>query len=520
MTDTGILIRLKKHVSLFLLTIVLIACVALALKPLLLLAEPVQGKGSQPPGKGAEQKPEADEPYPMTPAIIVKFREDTQIRLRGKQFVTLGDERRSATQLDPSHIADQVSTFNQIVAAAPITDVARLFLLPEEELDQERRQAQKMSGRKLADLNLYYRLSIDPNRNPDSLLKPVDSLDIIEHAYLEPRITLAGEMNPSSMTPDLTLEQSYLNPAPQGIDAHYAWSVPGGQGEGVKVIDIETGWNFSHEDLPPPFYRVGLRLPLLRARNHGTAVLGQLVGVDNGFGVIGIANQARAGAVSWIGIGVAAAINLAAGQLSPGDVILVEVQLQGPKTQQLCACACQQFEYVPVEYYSAEFAAISHATARGIIVVEAAGNGSMNLDHPVYQGRFNRSVRDSGAILVGAGEPSTGLPTCWTNYGWRVDVHGWGEGIVTAGYGDVELNGRNEDQFYTRRFAGTSGASPMIAGAAAVIQGVRRAQGAPPLSPIHMRDLLIQTGTPQGESEKQIGSQPDLRRALEALASL
>ena len=68
-----------------------------------------------------------------------------------------------------------------------------------------------------------------------------------------------------------------------------------------------------------------------------------------------------------------------------------------------------------MEYWQANFDAIKTATANGKIVVEAAGNGSMNLDNSIYKNLFNRSYRDSGAILVGAGTSSTPhSPMCWT----------------------------------------------------------------------------------------------------------
>ena len=499
------LTQLKISRKFLLLTIAILATVAFVSTPSTFFAESV--------GESLSSR-----------AIIIKFREGAHVRLRDGRFVRLADDpsrqlrlRNQPSQPDAQRLASQVSLINQIVAAKPGLDVSRLFLPPEERLDHERQEAEQMSRHALADLNLYYRLTVSSGADVGWLLEELSALDIIEHAYLEPRIELAGRNSRLPRSPDFRPEQGYLNPAPLGLDAYYAWNLPGGRGEGVKIIDVETGWNLTHEDLPPTFYRAGLKLTALEARNHGTAVLGQLVGVDNGYGIIGIAHHARAGVVSWVGIGVAAAINLAAAKLDPGDIILIEVQAQGPATGQPCACGCQQFESVPVEYHPAEFDAIRQATARGLIVVEAAGNGSVYLDHPAYQGRFDRQVRDSGAIIVGAGEPYTALPMCWTNYGSRVDVHAWGESIVTTGYGDLNPSVRNEDQYYTRRFAGTSGASPIVAGAAAIIQGVRRAQGAPPLTSIELRALLTQTGTVQGESEKHLGPRPDLRKALDAV---
>ena len=46
---------------------------------------------------------------------------------------------------------------------------------------------------------------------------------------------------------------------------------------------------------------------------------------------------------------------------------------------------------------------ISIASASGIVVVETAGNGGEDLDHSAFGGAFDRSVRDSGALIVGAG---------------------------------------------------------------------------------------------------------------------
>ena len=41
------------------------------------------------------------------------------------------------------------------------------------------------------------------------------------------------------------------------------------------------------------------------------------------------------------------------------------------------------------------FHAIQTAVAQGFVVVEAAGNGNVNLDQPACDGLFDRTVRDS-----------------------------------------------------------------------------------------------------------------------------
>ena len=41
--------------------------------------------------------------------------------------------------------------------------------------------------------------------------------------------------------------QKYPDPAPVGVDAHYAWLYIGGDGEGVTFVDIEYGYDYDHE---------------------------------------------------------------------------------------------------------------------------------------------------------------------------------------------------------------------------------------------------------------------------------
>jgi serine protease len=44
-------------------------------------------------------------------------------------------------------------------------------------------------------------------------------------------------------------KQGYLDAAPTGVDVRYAWGFPGGDGEGVNMVDMEQGWDLEHEDL-------------------------------------------------------------------------------------------------------------------------------------------------------------------------------------------------------------------------------------------------------------------------------
>lgn len=322
--------------------------------------------------------------------------------------------------------------------------------------------------------------------------------------------------------------QRYLEASPEGIGARHAWTIPGGRGQGVRIVDVEFGWNFDHEDLREN--QLGVFYGTNADADHGTAVLGIFSGDRNGFGVTGIAADAVVSAASaryddsedkW---DAADAIRAAAERLKPGDVILLEMHAPGPH-----ATGVGQQGFIPVEYWQPEFAAIRYAGSRGIHVVEAAGNGGEDLDHPDYKGAFSRAVRDSGAILVGGGASShQDAPRSrlsWSNYGSRVDVQGWGEDIVTTGgrsapnYHDLR-DDPDPSRCYTQTFGGTSGASPIIVGAVACLSGILAAAHRPSPSPAAMRRLLVETGAPQqdgphGPASQHIGPLPDLRRAVE-----
>jgi hypothetical protein len=93
--------------------------------------------------------------------------------------------------------------------------------------------------------------------------------------------------------------------------------------------------------------------------------------------------------------------------------------------------------------------------------------------------RLNRSsgdFLDSGAILVGAANAT--LPhdrAGFSSFGSRIDCYAWADSIVSAGHGDLAGTGNTS---YTSTLGGTSGASPIITGAALLLQGVYAASGA------------------------------------------
>ncbi|NVJ10049.1 S8 family serine peptidase [Myxococcus sp. AM001] len=475
--------------------------------------------------------------------IVVKFHEGSRVRLRDQQLVALTSDRDAAERsllagrgLGDARLEADLGHVTSLLERAPRTGaIARLFDEAESTLEARKAAGERQSGEQLADLNLYFEVPLMPGTTSErvtDLVAALNALDGVEVAYAEPPpepamvnfgmdaavrgLLAAADIPPT--TPSYENNQGYLNAAPGGVNARYAWTVPGGQGQNVKVVDIEGGWRTTHEDMPVLFHTGGTQYADRGWRDHGTAVLGEIVGTRNAYGVTGIAHQARAGYESIGAQSTASAITKAATAAGLGGIVLIELHARGPADGTACTCNTGQCNYIAMEYWQANYDAIKTATANGVIVVEAAGNGSADLDASAYGSAFNRNIRDSGAIFVGGSTATTRSPMCWTNFGSRVDVHGWGERVYSMGYGNVFGSSYGEDQFYTSSFSGTSSASPIVVGAAASAQGVALANGRR-LTSVQMRSLLRANGTPQAANARQIGPLPDLAKALPKVIS-
>ncbi len=431
-------------------------------------------------------------------SLIVKFAEGIQVRL------DRGELSASAPGLD--------RLLAELRGLAPDATLDRLFRRPEATYDAQRRLGEARTGKRLADLNNYYLLRLDAPVGAKRSALVCDLLN--RHALVEIAYVPAPAADPNNCvdeapaTPDWTNNQSYEEPAPVGIDAAAAWAF-GDLGRGHPyywVIDVEQGWNVEHEDLNIDIDDV-LNGPYdNEKRDHGTAVLGEIAGCDSGFGMTGIVPAVTLKTVDWnLEPTIADAFDIAASYLTAGEVYLIEIQTWGG------------WGYLPMEYEQANFDAIELHTALGVVVVEAGANGSQDLDDQFRYGQlFDRSYRDSGAILVGAGTPSNHAPEYFTNYGSRIDCQGYGSGVYSTGYGDLwepEI-----DQAYTNSFSGTSSASPIVTGAAAATFLLNLEATGRVLTPFEVRDLLSTHGTPQGAPQsKPIGVLPDLAEIVQNL---
>lgn len=366
--------------------------------------------------------------------------------------------------------------------------------------------------------------------------------------------------------------QLHLQPAPPavapgGINAPAAWPRPGGNGAGIRFVDVERGWLLDHEDLPPNLNSPGPGPLLLHGANdawsdyHGTAVLGILCAMDDTFvnavgggnavGGVGIAPRAEGYVSSWFegydeleGFELAnhaEAIRVATVHLTtlrlgpipspPGDVLLLEAQLEDP------ANAAMRW---PLDADPGIAAQVGLATAAGITVVEAGGNGD-GAGNYLDTGAEPPALGDSGAILVSAAHIVAGeiVPMSYAPRGPRVNCFAWGFGLNTCWADGGGTNTLYTPAPSTPAFDGSSAAAAVVAGAAIVLQGMARhhrstpvpgeiplVTAETPLTPNQMRLALSHErwNTPPANASgtglpHPIGRMPDLARLIVALGA-
>lgn len=306
-------------------------------------------------------------------------------------------------------------------------------------------------------------------------------------------------ISPPAATPNYEPNQGYLDSA-QGINARYAWS-KGIYGAGIKVADIEFGWNVNHEE----FVGSGFTRHLTDLDDdHGTAVVGMLLARNNGTGVTGAIHQASVRGYSTRGGGTSNAIVEAAQWLSAGDVLLVELQV-GTES---AACSDAN-KYGPADYSPSIWNAVKAAVDAGIMVVAAAGNGGCNTNlYQNYKG-------DNGSIMVGAGNRERSWLS-YSTHGSRVNLQGWGDwSVYSTGYGRLITVDGDLNRTYTHQFSGTSSASPIVVSAVALVQSYAKQKYGITLTLAQMRSLLINTGRAQtGSTSQSIGPLPNVRAAF------
>jgi len=300
------------------------------------------------------------------------------------------------------------------------------------------------------------------------------------------------------------------------IDAPEAWNA-GYEGEGAKVFILDNGIDAEKADLAP-----NLKTSLCKSFvpgedwniqpgnyfNHGTHVAGIIAAADNSVGVIGVAPKAEiiavkvlseysgSGAFSWINEGIVYAadngadvINMSLGAVlnKNGFVYDEDGNLIGrysPKSIQ--------------EVIHAQQRAIDYAYKNGVTIVVAGGNDYMNADGNgstiVLPADLNKVIAVSATAPEGwAYDQNTNLDVIasYSNTGRSlIDVAAPGGDFDFPGslysYDMVLSTGSGNSYYFA---AGTSMASPHVAGVAALIVG----KNGGPMSPIEVTKQLLKT---------------------------
>lgn len=367
------------------------------------------------------------------------------------------------------------------------------YSISPEKLNAYYEKAKQNLKKNLSDPRTLFEFHLNADEDIQSVKKEIETrMSAIKYVSIPPKLSLPA-------VPDFQPTQLYLYDQEPGIHAQEFWNAYSVYGAGVKVCDIEYTFNDLHDDLPtvtiigPQPEDPGF------GPDHGTAVLGEIGSLNDGVGTTGIAYQSQlffSGAYYDQTYFLEEALINTMNELDPGDIVLIEQQIAGPDANP---------DYVPVEWYEPYYDAIQLISGNGLIVVEAAANGNQDLDDPIFSmdnnGHYPFLEENwSEAIMVGAGavgiDDASRSRLWFSNYGSRIDLQGNGEGVVTTGYGDAySAEGVNKE--YSNDFGGTSGASPIVVGAVALIQSLHKSVTGNPLSRDQIRDLLVHTGKPQ-----------------------
>lgn len=235
-------------------------------------------------------------------------------------------------------------------------------------------------------------------------------------------------------------------------------------------------------------------LPVENSSWHGTHVFGTIAATtNNGIGVTGVAPGAQVLPIRALGhcggatSDIADAITWASGGSVPGmpanpnPAQVISMSLGGPGT---------------CEATDAFGSAIAGAISRGVTVVVAAGNDSDDTQ--------NHSPSSCPGVIAVSSVGITGKRAFYSNYGKLISIAAPGGGIYAN---DDPMQGVQADAGFVwstlndgtttpgnpvyGEMAGTSQATPHVAGVVAMMIGAVKAAGQPALTPIQIQEALL-----------------------------
>ncbi len=313
--------------------------------------------------------------------------------------------------------------------------------------------------------------------------------------WIEP-IKFFSEANPPSIGSDETYFGYQWGM--DAINAPEAWNA-GYTGSGARVFILDSGIDADNPDLAPNL-NTELSTSFVPGEdynvspgnffNHGTHVAGIIAAADNKWGVIGVAPHAEivavkvlsefngSGSFSWINAGIVYAANNGADviNMSLGATINRngsyidenDVWQKGP---------ANVYQYLIL----AQQRAVDYAFKKGVVIITAAGNDGMNADGNgstiILPADLHNVIAVSATAPYGWYTNPTGsldIPASYTNYGKSlVAVAAPGGDFdypgATYSYDMILSSGAGGPTYGFYFAAGTSMASPHVAGVAALI---------------------------------------------------
>ncbi len=294
----------------------------------------------------------------------------------------------------------------------------------------------------------------------------------------------------------------------EDINAEAAWQ-QGARGKGVRVVMVDDGLDAQHADLVAnvslsaswnyQFDIADVATPN-DSQNHGTLVAGLLASVEsNGVGGRGVAPAATLAVYDLLwSVGVSDA--------DIYDAMVRNQQSVGVSSNSWGLIADGTGEVnSPVStlwQQGVEEGATTGRDGKGVVYVWSAGNGGVGgVDNANFDFQANNPYVMAVAALNGKGQKAT-YSEEGANLWLSAPGGDVGAGLTTTDLrGSLGLNKGNDandvgDADYTRFFAGTSAAAPLVAGVAALVLSIN-----PQLSWRDVRLILAQSARKNDSSD-------------------
>ena len=350
------------------------------------------------------------------------------------------------------------SAWDDLVAVFPFLTLNRLYTDPPPDVIGGMLEAIRQQGREPPNLLAIFRTPC-PEELSQTVIDSLMLLPFVEFAEEE------GVFVPASVhfgdDPQARRARHLDDASSGGIDAFYAWTVPGGDG--------------ARDQFRRRRDQLGPQSSGSSECGSGERVIDSGSQCESGSWNAGVEHRARDGQHDWHRGNRAACTGIRSahsGKRSEQHLDRHRRRRRHRWRRWRCCFIEVGFSdlagrVLPAERHLAVWRSIRVATELGVTVVAAAGNSSVDLDLPAESNRLKRGDPrdDSGSVMVAAARIAPGFPIRWfpevfTNRGSRIDCFAQGSDVPTS-HGD---------------FAGTSAASAIIAGAAASIQGMALAR--------------------------------------------